>query len=113
MSRFVYILTDYNRKSLHVGISDNLQETIAYYKRLQQSSLDPISVPSRLVYFEEITNENIADHRFQLLSLYTRPQKERLIRAKNTNWQDLTSCLDMLFSIDHQLPFISSRSISA
>ena len=45
---------------------------------------------NRLVYFEEINTEEQAMARFQQVSTYTRPQKEKMIRSVNPDWVDLT-----------------------
>jgi putative endonuclease len=45
---------------------------------------------NRLVYFEEINTEEQAMERFKVVSTYTRPQKEKMIRAVNPDWVDLT-----------------------
>ena len=49
---------------------------------------------NRLVYFEEINNEEMAMERFKAVSTFTRPQKERLIRPVNPDWVDLTAALN-------------------
>ena len=45
---------------------------------------------NRLVYFEEINTEEQAMERFKVVSTYTRPQKEKMIRPVNPDWIDLT-----------------------
>lgn len=45
---------------------------------------------NRLVYFEEINTEEQAMERFKMVSTYTRPQKEKMIRSVNPDWIDLT-----------------------
>ena len=45
---------------------------------------------NRLVYFEEINTEEQAMERFKMVSTYTRPQKEKMIRSVNPDWVDLT-----------------------
>ncbi|MBS1528216.1 MAG: hypothetical protein JST19_21400 [Bacteroidetes bacterium] len=45
---------------------------------------------NRLVYFEEINSEEQAMERFQFVSTFTRPQKEKMIRSVNPDWIDLT-----------------------
>ncbi len=49
---------------------------------------------NRLVYFEEINTEEQAMGRFKTISTYTRAQKEKMVRAVNTDWVDLTSALN-------------------
>lgn len=90
MKRFVYILTDCNRQCLHVGLTDDLIRTMAFYKEHKQLFFDATARVSRLVYFEEIDTEELSMSRFNLLSTFTRSQKERVIRASNKDWQDLS-----------------------
>jgi predicted GIY-YIG superfamily endonuclease len=51
------------------------------------------SVTSRLIYFEEFSSDEHALARFNQMCVYTRPQKENLIRSCNPNWTDLTPIL--------------------
>jgi len=90
MKCFVYILTDCNRKCLHVGLTHDLLETVSFYKNHKQLFFDASNKVSRLVYFEEFTAEEPAMNRFNMLSTFTRSQKERLIRASNKDWLDLS-----------------------
>ena len=89
MKHFVYILTDCNRKVLQVGLTYDLPEAVAFYKHKQQLCYD-VNNASRLVYFEEFATEELAVNRFALLAAFTRSQKERLIRAVNKDWLDLS-----------------------
>lgn len=90
MEYFIYILTDCNRKCLHVGLTHDLLETVSFYKDHKQLFFDAASKVSRLVYFEVFTAEEPAMNRFNMLSTFTRSQKERLIRASNKDWLDLS-----------------------
>lgn len=90
MKQFVYILTDCNRKCLHVGLTDDLLKTVSFYKEHKQLFFDAASQVSRLVYFEEFNREDLAMNRFKLLAVFTRSQKERLIRSANKDWLDLS-----------------------
>jgi len=90
MKRFVYILTDCNRKCLHVGLTDDLLKTVSFYKEHKQLFFDSTDKVSRLVYFEEFNAEEPALCRFNVLATFTRSQKERLIRSANKDWLDLS-----------------------
>ncbi|WP_134090385.1 GIY-YIG nuclease family protein [Olivibacter sp. XZL3] len=90
MKRFVYILTDCNRQCLHVGLTDDLIKTMAFYKEHKQLFFDATARVSRLVYFEEVDTEERSMSRFKVLSTFTRSQKERLIRSSNKDWRDLS-----------------------
>ncbi|WPV01235.1 GIY-YIG nuclease family protein [Mucilaginibacter sp. cycad4] len=90
MKRFVYIITDRNRKNLHVGLCSDLMKTIQFYSEMPTLFFDNAQQLNRLVYFEEINTEEQAMERFKVVSTYTRPQKEKTIRAVNPDWIDLT-----------------------
>lgn len=94
MKKFVYIVTDRNRTSLHVGMSADLIKTLDFYKQMPSLFFDSNQQLTRLVYFEEFKTETQALCRFKLLSRFTRMQKERLVRSCNPDWIDLTIGLD-------------------
>ncbi len=94
MKKFVYILTDRNRTSLHVGMSADLMKTLDFYKQMPSLFFDSGQQLTRLVYFEEFKTEHQALSRFKTISRFTRMQKERLVRSCNADWVDLTIGLD-------------------
>ncbi|EDM38193.1 endo/excinuclease amino terminal domain protein [Pedobacter sp. BAL39] len=94
MKKFVYIITDRNRKSLHVGMSADLLKTLEFYKQMPSLFFDCGQQLTRLVYFEEFKTEEQALARFRMVSRFTRMQKERMVRSCNPNWIDLTIGLD-------------------
>ncbi|PJJ84703.1 GIY-YIG nuclease family protein [Mucilaginibacter auburnensis] len=94
MKRFIYIITDRNRNNLHVGLCSDLLKTIKFYNEMPTLFFDNSKQLNRLVYFEEINNEEMAMERFKTVSTFTRPQKERLIRQVNADWIDLTAALN-------------------
>lgn len=90
MKKFVYIVTDRNRTSMHVGMSSNLTKTLDFYKQMPNLFFDNGQQLTRLVYFEEFKSEAQALSRFKIVSHFTRVQKERLVRSCNPDWIDLT-----------------------
>ncbi|NRF38143.1 GIY-YIG nuclease family protein [Pedobacter foliorum] len=94
MKKFVYIVTDRNRTSLHVGMSSDLIKTLDFYKQMPSLFFDSSQQLTRLVYFEEFKTEAQALSRFKLMSRFTRMQKERVVRSCNPDWVDLTIGLD-------------------
>lgn len=94
MKKFVYIVTDRNRTSLHVGMSSDLIKTLEFYKQMPSLFFDGAQQLTRLVYFEEFKTEVQALSRFKLMSRFTRMQKERVVRSCNPDWIDLTIGLD-------------------
>lgn len=94
MRKFVYILTDRNRTSLHVGMTADLMKTLDFYKQMPTLFFDNSQQLTRLVYFEEFKTEAQALSRFKTVSRFTRSQKDRLVKACNPDWLDLTIGLD-------------------
>lgn len=94
MKKFVYIVTDRNRTSMHVGMSSDLIKTLDFYKQMPNLFFDNGKQLTRLVYFEEFKTEVQALARFKVISRFTRAQKERLVRSCNPDWIDLTIGLD-------------------
>src|ERR1700744_4039992 len=90
MKRYIYIITDRNRNNLHVGLCSDLLKTLQFYRQMPTLFFDNAQQLNRLVYFEEISNEDMAMDRFKFVSTFTRTQKEKLIRAVNADWVDLT-----------------------
>jgi len=90
MKRFIYIITDRNHNNLHVGLCSDLLKTLQFYHQMPTLFFDSAQQLNRLVYFEEINNEEQAMERFKFVSTFTRPQKEKMIRSVNPDWVDLT-----------------------
>ena len=115
MKRFIYIITDRNRNNLHVGLCSDLLKTLNFYSEMPTLFFDSAQQLNRLVYFEELNNEEMAMERFKTVSTYTRPQKEKMIRPVNPNWVDLTIGLNFesgLRSRPQLRPAINNRRTS-
>ncbi|WP_443947260.1 GIY-YIG nuclease family protein [Pedobacter sp. AW1-32] len=104
MKKFVYIVTDRNRKTMHVGMSSDLMKTLEFYKQMPNLFFDSAQQLTRLVYFEEFKSEALALSRFKTLSRFTRMQKERLVRSCNPDWIDLKIGLDFENILLHRNP---------
>lgn len=112
MKRYVFIVTDRNRTSLHVGMSADLLKTVSFYRQMPNLFFDSAQQLTRLIYFEEMRTEAAAIQRFNLISKFTRAQKEKLVRAVNPDWLDLSIGLD--YEKMMVAPFIrANRRISA
>lgn len=94
MKKYVYLVTDRNRTCLHVGMSTDLMKTMNFYRQMPDLFFDSGQQLTRLVYFEELNSESLAVDRFNLISKFTRIQKDRMIRSVNPDWIDLTIGLD-------------------
>lgn len=77
-----------------MGMSTDLIKTMTFYRQMPNLFFDSGQQLTRLVYFEELSSENCALQRFNLISKFTRTQKDRMIRSVNPDWIDLTLGLD-------------------
>ncbi len=90
MKKYVFIVTDRNRSNLHVGISADISKTMNFYRQMPNLFFDAGQQLTRLIYFEELNREDIAQERFKIINAYTRSQKEKMVRSVNPDWVDLT-----------------------
>lgn len=102
MKKIVYIVTDRNRTTLHVGMSADLVKTLDFYTKMPNLFFDSAQQLTRLVYFEEFNTEAQALTRFKVVSRFTRAQKERLVRSCNADWVDLTAGLNFESKFIHR-----------
>ena len=58
MKRFIYLITDRNRNTLHVGLCSDLLKTLKFYSEMPTLFFDSAQQLNRLVYFEEINKYN-------------------------------------------------------
>lgn len=94
MENFVYIITDSNRTNLHVGMSTDLSGTLDKYRLTAASFFNRKQQLTRLVYVKTFNTEKQALNYLELISGYTRMQRERLVRSCNPNWNNLTGAGD-------------------
>ena len=113
MKKYVFIVTDRNRNSLHVGMSSDLISTMKFYRQMPNLSFDTSQQLTRLVYFEELGSEINALNRFNFINKFTRMQKERLIRTVNPDWVDLTIGLDFESIVYAGVPYNKSYQLAA
>jgi putative endonuclease len=107
--KFVYLVTDRNRSCLHVGMSTDLMKTMSFYRQMPNLFFDSGQQLTRLVYFEELNSESSALQRFDLISKFTRTQKDRIVRSVNPDWIDLTVGLDFEHILRSGIQPISGR----
>ena len=84
----LFILTDCNRKTLHLGVTSTLSQEIQRLKEYYSLFMDASSILGRLVYQESFASEQAALDRYKQYMQFTRMQSERLIRRQNPNWLD-------------------------
>ena len=94
MKKYVYVVTDRNRSTMHVGMSSDLMKTMKFYREMPNLFFDAAQQLTRLIYFEELNTEQAAMQRFKFISRFTRIQKEKIVRSVNPDWVDLSIGLD-------------------
>ena len=85
---YVYILTNFRKSTLYIGITNNL------CRRLYEHRSGSVYFTSkykcyRLAYFEYAESPTIAIEREKQLKGWARARKESLIESANPNWEDL------------------------
>ena len=90
MQYYVYILSNSNKNVIYTGVTNDLVRRVYEHKQ----HLDKTSFTSRynvenLVYFELTTDIDSAITREKQIKGWNRKRKEKLIEAKNPNWDDL------------------------
>ena len=90
MQYYVYILSNNHKNVIYTGVTSDLIRRIYEHK----NHLDKGSFTSRynvenLVYYEVTTDVESAIAREKQIKGWNRKRKEKLIEAKNPNWDDL------------------------
>ena len=90
MQYYVYILSNSNKNVIYTGVTNDLVRRVYEHKQ----HLDKTSFTSRynvenLVYYELTTDIDSAITREKQIKGWNRKRKEKLIEAKNPNWDDL------------------------
>jgi len=96
---FVYIISDYTRKNIHVGYCTDIVKTVEEYNMINDVSLLwPLDkYLNRLVYLEEVPDEFWAKDRIKALVILTNREKEEMILESNPAWMDLTTADNFQF----------------
>ena len=94
MQYYVYILSNSHKNVIYTGVTNDLIRRVYEHK----NHLDKGSFTSRynvenLVYFEVTTDIDAAIAREKQIKGWNRKRKEKLIEAKNPNWEDLYSSI--------------------
>lgn len=86
----VYILTNYQRSTLYIGVTSDLRNRIYEH----QNKIYPNSFTARYnltlcIYYEIFVSIEEAINREKQLKRWSRSKKESLINKFNKEWQDL------------------------
>ncbi|MCA5004858.1 GIY-YIG nuclease family protein [Sphingobacterium bovistauri] len=82
----VYITTDANRVYVEAGYCQDITLKILELQNTSSSFMTRSTKFSRIVHTEEFETFEAAERRKIELNMYTRMQKEKLIRKYNPNW---------------------------
>ena len=93
MNYHVYILTNQNRTTLYIGVTNNLQRRIYEHKQGVHLGFTKKYNLHQLVYFEHHTDIKAAIGREKQLKGGSRKKKLDLINSLNPSWQDLYETL--------------------
>ncbi|HYV91003.1 MAG TPA: GIY-YIG nuclease family protein [Chitinophagales bacterium] len=90
---FVYIITNYNKTVLYIGVTNNLEERI---KEHYSNRGKPESFAGRyncfyLLYYERYEDIKVAIERETQLKGWRREKKDALIKEENPNFRFLNS----------------------
>jgi putative endonuclease len=86
---YVYILASRIGGTLYIGVTNDLVRRVFEHKSKFVRGFTKKYDVSRLVYFEQYDDIQIAIQREKQLKKWNRAWKVRLIEEKNPNWDDL------------------------
>jgi putative endonuclease len=89
---FVYILTNKNKTTLYVGVTNDLVRRIYEHKNhiIKNSFTDKYNL-EYCIYYEEFPYFDLAIQREKELKKWNRQKKEALINKKNPEWKELVN----------------------
>lgn len=87
-SYYVYIMTNAS-KTLYIGVTNDLVRRIYEHKNKLVDGFTKQYNITKLVYFEEYNDVNLAITREKQIKGWIRQKKVELINAKNPLWNDL------------------------
>jgi len=88
---YVYILTNYEKTVLYIGVTNNLERRLSEHK---QELIDGFTKKYKckyLMYYEDYSDVNDAIAREKQLKRWVRTKKENLINKLNPDWKDLSA----------------------
>ena len=86
---YVYVMTN-RSKTLYIGVTNNLQRRMYEHKHHLMTGFTSKYDLTRLVYFEETSDVNIAIAREKQIKGWLRAKKVALIESINPEWRDLS-----------------------
>jgi putative endonuclease len=90
---FVYILTNKNKTTLYIGVTNNLQRRLGEHKEGVGSKFTKRYNIHNLIYYETFNNISKAIDREKQLKGWSRMKKEKLIETVNSDWKFISETL--------------------
>jgi len=87
---YTYILTNYQKSVLYVGVTNNLERRISEHKQSLLEGFTKKYNCKYLVYYENFSQINNAIDREKEIKGWKRFKKENLINSINPKWNDLS-----------------------
>ncbi|MDD8018146.1 MAG: GIY-YIG nuclease family protein [Bacteroidota bacterium] len=87
---YVYILSNYNRTTFYIGVTNNIETRVAEHRNGTASAFTARYKLFYLLYFEEFQSIQLAIAREKQLKRWHREWKLNLIRTVNPDLKDLT-----------------------
>jgi putative endonuclease len=84
----VYILTNYNRTTLYIGVTSDLRQRLGYHWNGLSQFTNRYNC-KYLIYYEHFPDIQNAIYREKQLKRWSRLKKERLIATLNPSWDFL------------------------
>lgn len=88
-SGYVYILTNQTNTTLYIGVTSDLVKRVWEHKNKLVDGFAKKYNLTKLVYFEDCEEIDIAIAREKQLKAGSRLKKEKLINMENQEWKDL------------------------
>ena len=86
---YVYILTSRKNGTLYVGVTNDLERRIFEHKNHLVKGFTEAYDVTRLVYYEETNDVNVAIQREKNLKRWNRDWKINLIEKGNPDWNEI------------------------
>ena len=90
---YVYIMTNFSKRSLYIGVTNNLVMRVAEHKAHVNKGFTAKYDYKLLVYYEEFPSAEQAIAREKQLKNWHREWKENLIKQLNPDFDDLSETI--------------------
>jgi putative endonuclease len=87
---YIYILTNYTKTTLYIGVTDNIQRRFEEHKEGYNDGFSNKYKTHMLVYVEVFNDIETAIEREKQLKNWNRQKKNSLINSVNPEWNDLS-----------------------